>query len=1117
LLTVCAVVFAAVAWRVFPEAQPSIALDQRLTPASAESTARAFANAHGLPVTGTRSAVRFDGDGETQIFLELEGGGKGAVDRELAKPDLALFSWSVRFFTSGDPREVRVELAPDGRVIGFDRVLAEADVRPTLDSVAAQALADSVRDAWVPVPGAVWRVAATSVTTVPTSGRIDRTITYERTDRRVTPTAPLRLDVVIRGDLPGAARPSVKVPEAFTRRYSERRADNELYAAIASALVPVVFVIGLVALGRGSRRRAIRWRPAIIAGTVIGVFLGAASLNEIPGSWFFYDTASPAGSFLAQQWIGAVVVAAGMSVVSAILLAAGELLTREAFPSHYDWWATAADAGTGPVAGRILSGYVVALFGFAYVSVFYLLTTRGLGWWSPSSLVDDPNQIATPVPWVNAVAISLQAGVLEEVMFRAIPIAFVARLSAGSRWARVALGAAILGSALAFGFAHANYPSWPAYARGVELLFEAAVWGVIYVRFGLVTTIVGHFVYDLVLFGLFAAAGTAPEYQRALAVVTLAGLAPAALVAVQWWRQRGREERPRRFADWAATLVPATSSETSEVPTTTTLDVAANSEDAGVSRVSVNARAGSLTLLAVGAVVSVVLGLWRTGTVIAPGFSAERVTVLRTADSLLAAQGERPETWERLVIAEQTSFSSERRFLREHRATLPSGFESRYLHGGDWSVRYVRTGGTVADRTASWEFALLPDGTPHTWEHTIPDSAPAPALPRAQAEALARAAVTGPTEPPLRLVGTIENERPARTDVQFTFEDTTVHLPGGATARRTAVVAGDRVRSIGHVVHLPQAWEREVAARSATRGTVSMVAALLVITALLVGLVRFFRGPRPIGVAAWTRRHTVVVAAVVAAMFLADGVNAWPTAMHAWDTATPFDRHQMMTLLQGLGLVLMALLGAALWASADVVRRRVGVPVTSGDRRRDVLAGIVVAGGFVAVGALPDLIWPSRYSPVLPARDALVPLLDHATDGLMLLFVAVPAVVLAVAAIRGLAARASRQALVLGLLVGLVAVVVSDAAQPTTAQWMSRVAVNVVALSVAVAAMWWAGRTSLLSWVVAGGAVSVLSMGRDLQRVVHPIDAAALGVGIVATVLAVTWVARQSRVAAPPQ
>ncbi len=253
LLALLTAVCVSVAVWLLPKALPTIALKQELTRETAIARARAFADTRGLAVADARVAVRFERDGETQTFIELEAGGKPAVNAEVNRGDVALFSWIVRFFRPGDPREIRVTLAPDGRVIGFRRTLADADARPALDSAQASVLTDSVRTAWLGLDAAKWRAVSTSTETVQPSGRVDRTVTWERSDRTLG-VAPLRLDVVVRGDVVGGARPYVKVPEPFLRRYAERRADNELYAQIASAFVPFFIRLFRVSSGLVGRR-----------------------------------------------------------------------------------------------------------------------------------------------------------------------------------------------------------------------------------------------------------------------------------------------------------------------------------------------------------------------------------------------------------------------------------------------------------------------------------------------------------------------------------------------------------------------------------------------------------------------------------------------------------------------------------------------------------------------------------------------------------------------------------------------------------------------------------------------------------------------------------------------
>lgn len=1096
LLLVATLALAGVARWLFPLAQPTIALDQRLTPALAAGQAREFARARGLPIDSAREAVRFDHDDDTQTYLELEAGGKPAVDVEVRGRDVALFRWGVRFFRPGDPREVTVTLAPDGRVLGFRRVLAQADARPTLDSSAAQALADSVRRTWLDEPDARWRVVSSSVVTVAPSRRVDRTFTYERTDRRLG-EAPLRLDVVVRGDLIGGAVAYAKVPDAFSRRYRERRADNELYAQLASACVPVIVLLGLAAFAGIARRRGVRWRPALVAGFVIGALLAASLVNGIPLSWFDYDTATSTGTHLLDQWMLAGVSFVLMGLASAVLLAMGEALTREAFPAHYDWWQTAAQAGTRPVALRVLGGYTVAAFGLAYVSVFYVVTHR-LGWWSPSGLLDDPNQIATPFPWVTAVASSLQAGVLEEVIFRAVPLALVARAVRDRPWRGWAMGAAVVASALIFGFAHANYPSWPAYARGVELFLEAVLWALLYVRFGLVTTIVGHFTYDLVLFGLFAAAGTATPYRITLAVVVAVAAIPALLVAWQAWRRRGlAPETPEsaRFAAWQAPPAPIA---------TTAPEVASRA----------TARRFGMAGV-VGAVAALVLAALPVGQRAEPRFTADRPAVEVRADSILRTLGDDPARWTRLVDAQLVGAGDARRFLRATGAgaSVVDGLSRTWLHGGQWSVRYVRTQGTVAERTEQWMIALDADGRPHTWEHTLPETLAAPTVPRAVAESLARSALTaaGADAGALSLVSAEETARPARRDVRFTFDDATHPLPGGGAARRLAVVAGDRVGRIGHEVFIPEAWDRQDTQARSRRTTASGAVLFAVLLAWLGALVVLLRRAPTAEGAPWphaSRTATWLAAAGVVAIVA--GANEWGARLHDWDTAQPWDRH---LLFVGLGLAGSALAPAGLWLlwrAADALRVRLGIPVAAPSGRDALIGGALLTLGPTLASVVPRWVLPD--APTLPntVLDAEVPWLATLFGPLAGGLAAAAALALGVGAIGALRRPWARGAAIAAF---AAAFGVFAGAPPalSDAEWWQRGAVHAGAVLLAAGLLWRVGALSLDSWVAGGLWLGVTGALTSALIAATPTDAVAHLLGLVPLAMALTWLVRRPR------
>ena len=84
---------------------------------------------------------------------------------------------------------------------------------------------------------------------------------------------------------------------------------------------------------------------------------------------------------------------------------------------------------------------------------------------------------------------SLQAGFMEECLFRAVPLSIAALIGARFGHRRAVIAVAFVLQALVFGAAHANYPGFPAYSRLVELIGPSLVWGLIFLRFGLVPTI----------------------------------------------------------------------------------------------------------------------------------------------------------------------------------------------------------------------------------------------------------------------------------------------------------------------------------------------------------------------------------------------------------------------------------------------------------------------------------------------------------------------------------------------------------------------------------------------------------------------------------------------------
>ena len=131
------------------------------------------------------------------------------------------------------------------------------------------------------------------------------------------------------------------------------------------------------------------------------------------------------------------------------------------------------------------------------------------------------------MPALPPIAISLQAGFMEECVFRAIPLALGALI--GERYGRRRLGIAIafVLQALVFGGAHANYPGLPSYSRLVELVVPSMLWALIFLRYGLLPTILLHAVFDLALFSIPVFLVDAPGALRPAGADRRGGSRPA--------------------------------------------------------------------------------------------------------------------------------------------------------------------------------------------------------------------------------------------------------------------------------------------------------------------------------------------------------------------------------------------------------------------------------------------------------------------------------------------------------------------------------------------------------------------------------------------------------------
>jgi hypothetical protein len=904
------------AWRFFPQALPLINLDVKMTRTGALEQARALADRYGLAPPDARSAALFAHDGPAQNFVELDAGGKARFAELLSGEIYSPFWWEVRLFKPKQAGEARVRFKPDGTPYGFAQKLPEAEPGAALDASAARAIAETgAREQWG-IDFSAFKLLEQSQVRRP-GGRVDHNFVYERERERLG-DGRIRMRLGVAGDRFSELMHFVHVPEAFERRFQEMRSANNTIARVSSLAAGMLYGLGGCILGSLwlLRRHALLWRPALFAGAVVAGINALALLANASQSWFGFDTAQSTWVFWGQQLgLAALILLVGTLLLALVFMAA-EGLTRLAFPDHPQLWRlwSREAAPTPAVLGRTVGGYLFVPIELALIAAFYFFTNRYLGWWQPSEALTDPNILGSALPALAPIGMALQAGFMEECLFRAIPLSIAALLGARFGHRRFFIAFALVLQAVIFGAAHANYPGFPAYSRLVELFIPAFIWGLIFLRFGLLTTVILHAVFDLVLMSIpiFLVEGSGSAFNQALVVA--AGLAPLGVVLWRRIRLGSWLELPLalRNTGWLATSRAA-------------LDVAAATRAAA--GVWTRRALGALPVLGIAGLLAVLIaGDFRSDV---PPLAIDRRAAESAADAALKERGVTlsPE-WKRASATrvapdDPTAWIWHKFVWREAGRDAYHKLIGAWLAPPLWEVRYARfEGGDVAERAEEWRVTLVGDGSVRQVRHQLPENRAGARLSREDARNIARGEIVkrfslDPAD--LREVSVEELARPARLDWQFTYADPRVDAGKGGEARVAVGIAGDEVVNAGRYVFVPEEWQRTERERAGRLGIaksiVAMAVIIVAIAALIAAIVSWSRGR-------FDRRAFWLASSMLLAGGIVNTVNQWPLLGMRLSTAEPVTTQIALylggTLLTG---VFAAMLGGLLSGVASFAAR----------------------------------------------------------------------------------------------------------------------------------------------------------------------------------------------------
>jgi membrane protease YdiL (CAAX protease family) len=515
--------------RVFPEAAITFSVGRD----AAETGAISFLRSRGFSLEGYRHAAAFQYDDEAKTFLERELGAERAG--ALADGPLRLWRWAHRWFVPLQKEEFAVSFTTRGELTGFIHQIPEDAPGERLSEETARARAQGLLSQIWPAKRPLEFVLHSQQER---PNRIDHTFVWK--DPAYSGSnllgrdedAQYRVEVTVQGGRADGLHEYLKPPETWQRDYDQLRSRNQTASLVDTGLNLFLIIGLLVVLVQRLRAHDVQWTFAMKLAAVGATLVVLAGLNGLPLKLFSFDTSSSYASFVGQHLLslllGAVGAFAGYSVLAggAEPLMRGRAPEQLALPRLFSLPALRSRA----FLIQLVLGFTLTFFFFAYENGFYLAAQK-LGAWSPRDVPYD-ELLNSKMPWAFVASFGFMPAVTEEFIWRLFAIPFLLKLTRSPV-------IAIVVPAFLWGFGHAAYPQQPFWIRGVEVGIVGIVAGLVFVRFGVVATLVWHYTTDAFYSALVLLRSHDPGHVVSGAVGSGILFVPLLAALVLYLRHRG--------------------------------------------------------------------------------------------------------------------------------------------------------------------------------------------------------------------------------------------------------------------------------------------------------------------------------------------------------------------------------------------------------------------------------------------------------------------------------------------------------------------------------------------------------------------------------------------------
>lgn len=457
-----------------------------------------------------------------------------------------LFSWKIRFFKELEKEEYVIKISPStAEILSFDHLIDDVEPRESISKESARRLAEEFLKSSHGLDLEYYQFNEEK--TKRYDHRIDYYFSWEKKDIYIPwqereGGAKLLIGATVSGrEIREFYKTRLEIPEKFKRFIENQMVFGEYLSSFSFILFIVFLVWSIFFVVSRSFHLTIRLckKWYIYLGIFFVIVSFAFIFNNLENLKIGFSTSSPllivVGLYLVRASIN--IIFFSLAVVMPAL--AGESLRNEVMMNkkyasflHY----IKSSFCNRSMAQSIVLGYLFFFIFLGLQAALFALGHKYLGVWRDS--IRFTQFSSSYIPLLAAFVIGVRASLREEVIYRLFGITLAKKYFKST-------ALAIIFPALVWGFGHSTYAIFPVWFRGIEVTIIGLLFGLLFIKYGIVPLIVAHYLFDVFWDTAAYIFGNAPLGLFVGSIVIL--LLPLVFAAVSYYLNKQEKERELRM------------------------------------------------------------------------------------------------------------------------------------------------------------------------------------------------------------------------------------------------------------------------------------------------------------------------------------------------------------------------------------------------------------------------------------------------------------------------------------------------------------------------------------------------------------------------------------------